>query len=165
MPGVELLNRFWTPLTNSANLRPIQPFEKRGELGRRQTHHPVLYARPAEFAVFETLINQNQTRAVPDQNFDPVRAFRPENEGCAAERIKLERLKNNRCKAIDPFAEINRPRGDIDPRRNRAENHLRLFDKPPIASTTAKMTSRGAFVGIRSFAPSISISMIEDGKA
>jgi hypothetical protein len=57
---------------------PIETFEKCAQLRRRQTHHAVLHARPAELAVLQTLAQQAKARAVPEDELHPVGSFRAE---------------------------------------------------------------------------------------
>ena len=86
-----------------------------------------------------------------------------ENEGCTTERIQLQHFLRNRRKAVQAFAKIDRPRCNVNPRRNRAEDHRRLFCSPPAASITAKIVSRDAFGGMRSLAP-LSLTSIIGGE-
>lgn len=56
--------------------------------------HPITHLRPDELAAFETLVNLHHPGLVPDQQLDPICAFRPEHEDRPAERIEPEHLRN-----------------------------------------------------------------------
>src|SRR3984885_2396532 len=66
--------RFENPLYG-LDTRPIEPIEQRGELDRRQLHHPVHDRRPAERSLLQLLPHQHQAAAVPDQYLQAVAAL------------------------------------------------------------------------------------------
>src|SRR3954464_7623641 len=55
---------------------PIEPFEQDGEFGCREPHDPVLDLGPAELALFQSLGDENDARAVPEDQLDPVSRLR-----------------------------------------------------------------------------------------
>src|SRR3546814_5116502 len=70
--------------------RPVQPFDQRRGLRRRQLHHPVSRAWPTELSIVQALRHQHQPGSVPDQELYPVRPARPEDKQHARERIESE---------------------------------------------------------------------------
>ena len=46
--------------------------EQDGEFGCREPHDPVLDLGPAELALFQSLGDENDARAVPEDQLDPV---------------------------------------------------------------------------------------------
>jgi hypothetical protein len=59
-------------------------------------------------------VSHNDAGLIPGQHLDRVRAFRPKNKSCAAERIKVLRLPHDKRQTVDPDPEILRARGHID---------------------------------------------------
>ena len=151
-----LLHRLRTSPPNRPDAGPVQALEQSGRLCGRQTHDPVFDPWPAKRRVVEPLVDQDQAGAIPNQNLDPVGAFRPEDEGRAAKGIEPQHLLHERRKPIQAFAEVDRLGRNIDPWWNRPENHRRLIESPSI---TARMTSRPAVTGIRARAPASSSSI------
>src|SRR3954468_22576382 len=134
---------------------PIQPFEQGGELGCGQPHGPVLDLRPAELALFQPLGDENDARAIPEHEFDPVGAFGPEHVNGARERVGAHRLTHERRQTISPFAEIDRARGHQDAHRACRPDH----DVALRARITAPIACGLAPDPIRTTMPSISTSI------
>src|SRR5262249_22978023 len=61
------------------NARPVEPLQKRRELGRRQSHHAVLDRRPSEAAVLQSLRHQHEPGLVPEQELYSVGALGSEH--------------------------------------------------------------------------------------
>jgi hypothetical protein len=61
------------------NAAPVETFEQRGKLRRRQSHHPILDLGPAELTVFQTFGKQTDARAVPKNQLYSIGALRAEN--------------------------------------------------------------------------------------
>src|SRR3954451_4387451 len=134
---------------------PIEPFEQDGELGCREPHHPVLDLGPAELALFQPLGDENDARAVPEDQLDPVSSFGPEHVNRARERVGAHRLTHKRREAIGPFAEVHRPGRHHDANSAGGPNHGPTFSAP----ITAAIACGLAPDPIRSTVPSISTSI------
>jgi hypothetical protein len=92
---------------------PVQPQQRR-QLRRRQTHHAV-DLRPAEDAVLQPLGEQAQTRSVPKDQFDPVRAL---GDG-ARERIGQDAfVAPSTSISIIPTSGLDLHRGSMIPPRS-----------------------------------------------
>jgi hypothetical protein len=92
-PGLtRLLDGLWLREAHNVHAHPVDAFEKRAQLRRRQTHDAILNARPAELSFPETLGEQAQSRAVPEHQFHPVGSSGPKAEDRAGERIGFELL-------------------------------------------------------------------------
>src|SRR3546814_4508423 len=86
--------------------RPVQPFDQRRGLRRRQLHHPVSRAWPTELSIVQALRHQHQPGSVPDQELYPVRPARPEDKQHARERIESELALDQRGEAHHSFPEV-----------------------------------------------------------
>src|SRR3954469_14579560 len=134
---------------------PIEPFEQDGEFGCGQPHHPVPDLGPAELALFQPLGDENDARAVPEHQLDPVSSFGPEHVNRARERVGAHRLTHKRREAIGPFAEVHRPGRHQDAHRAGGPNHGPTFS----ARITAAIACGLAPDPIRTTMPSIATSM------
>jgi hypothetical protein len=67
--------------------RPVEPLDQSRELCGRQAHDAVLDLRLVERAFLQPLGEQAQSRAIPDDHFDPVSALGAEHEHGAGEPI------------------------------------------------------------------------------
>src|SRR6476659_4862499 len=113
--------RFENPLYG-LNTRPIEPIEQRGELDRRQPHHPVHDRRPAERSLLQLLPHQDKSAGVPDQYLQAVAALGAIHYHRASERILGQHRLRQGGERMCTFAKINGPRrqqhasssGDID---------------------------------------------------
>src|ERR1700684_176107 len=54
------------------NAPPVDPFEQRLKLRRRQPHHPVLDLGPTELALLEPLGEEAQSRTIPPDQLHPI---------------------------------------------------------------------------------------------
>ena len=109
---------------------------------------------PHELAALEALVHQHHARLIPDQNLDPVRPFRTEHEGRAAERVETKHLLHLRSEPIMATAEIDRPRRDVNPQsapgaiivtlapRGSPETVARRQSPPPSAPRRRQSQSR-----------------------
>ena len=70
-----LLHSFRRNHAPRVDAHPIQTLKQRRQLRRRQSHHAVLDARPAEFAALQPFGEQAQARAVPEDQFHSVGAL------------------------------------------------------------------------------------------
>jgi hypothetical protein len=66
---------------------PRQAGQQHRQLHDREWHHAVLDRRPDETPGLQSFGDQNQSRVVKDQEFDPVRPARAEHEDIAGKRI------------------------------------------------------------------------------
>ena len=73
---------------------PVQAGKKRFELGDREFHDALADRRPGEVRLIKTLVDQNQSGAVPDQNLYPVGATRTEDHDDARMWVKAELALN-----------------------------------------------------------------------
>src|SRR3954449_10387105 len=134
---------------------PIEPFEQDGEFGCREPHDPVLDLGPAELALFQSLGDENDARAVPEDQLDPVSSFGPEHIDRARERVGAHRLTHESRETVCPFAEVDRPGRHHDAHRARGPNHGPTFS----ARITAAIACGLAPDPIRTTMPSISTSI------
>ena len=135
---------------------PVQSRHQNRQLRRRQNNRAVLNRRKGECVFFKPFCHQDHPGPVPENHLEPIFPFRPEDENIAAVRIGPQCLRHHRNQAVDPTAEINRPRrnqylqiaakADHDARRNTAITIESVF-----ASTPS---------GTRTRAPAVSISII-----
>src|ERR1700674_4905665 len=107
------------------NTRPIEPIEQRGELDRRQPHHPVHDRRPAERSLLQLLPYQHQTAGIPDQYLQAVAALGAIDDHRARERILGQHLLRQGSERVCTFAKINWPRRQQDASANRDIDHDR----------------------------------------
>ena len=142
-----------------ANPAPIEPFEQRRELRRRQTHHAVLDLRPTELAVLQPLGEQAHAGSVPKHHLHPVGAFGAKEVNRAVKRIGLHHVAHQRRQPLRAFAEIDRLRRHHHAHRAGRADHFATFNAPMIAVTIAAFASRQ----IQTLVPSIS-SSIEWGR-
>src|SRR3954466_15995176 len=134
---------------------PIEPFEQDGEFGCGQPHDPVLDLGPAELALFQPLGDENDARAVPEDQLDPVSSFGPEHIDRARERVGAHRLTHESRETVCPFAEVHRPGRHHDANRARGPDHDTAFR----AQITAAIACGLAPDPIRTTMPSISTSI------
>src|SRR3954467_7636444 len=134
---------------------PIEPFEQDGEFGCREPHDPVLDLGPAELALFQSLGDENDARAVPEDQLDPVSSFGPEHIDRARERVDAHRLTHESRETVCPFAEVDRPGRHHDAARARGPDHDTAFR----AQITAGIACGLAPDPIRTTMPSISTSI------
>jgi hypothetical protein len=133
---------------------PVQTLQKSAELSRGQTHHAIMDHRPVEAAFLEPLGHQAKPRAVPPDQFYPIRLLRSEHIDYAGEGIGTERRLHQRRQRIRPLPEIHRPCGDQDMRARAGTDHRVIFS----ASITAAITCVSAPREIFTDTPSISSS-------
>ncbi|MGY2936263.1 hypothetical protein ACVWZ6_005865 [Bradyrhizobium sp. GM6.1] len=156
----QLSSRLGTPRFFRADQPPIQPLEQGCEHRRRYPYHAVCDRWPNELATFKTLVHQHQTRSIPDQNLDPVRSFRSEHEGCAAERVETAKhLLHLRRKPIVATAEVDRPRRDVNLQIGTGPDHR----DARIARITRDSCSPSMAVSVRSTTSPIAISSLIAG--
>src|SRR4051812_34963505 len=134
---------------------PIEPFEQDGEFGCGQPHHPVPDLGPAELALFQPLGDENDARAVPEHQLDPVSSFGPEHIDRARERVGAHRLTHESRETVCPFAEVDRPGRHHDADCAGGPNHGPTFS----ARITAAIACGLAPDPIRTTMPSISTSI------
>src|SRR5271155_4280332 len=89
---------------------PVQSRHQNRELHRRQNNRAVLNRRKGERAFFKPFCHQDHPGPVPEDHLEPIFPFRPEDENIAAVGIGPQCLRDHRNQAMDPAAEINRPR-------------------------------------------------------
>jgi hypothetical protein len=151
-----------TPRPLRPHQPPIQPLEQRRQLRRRHPHHPVAHLRPDELAALQPLVNQHHPGLVPDQQLDPVRPFRPEDEDRPAERVQPEHLLHRQRQAVDALAEVHRPRRHEDLHRPAlAEHHdaaartarIARVSCPSSASAPARITTSPTTISTRTRPP------------
>ena len=133
---------------------PVQTFQKSPELGGGKPHHTVLDPRPLEAALLELLGHEAQSRAVPPDQLDPVRALRSENVNHARERIAAILSADQRRQGLGALSKIHRTRRHHHPRSCAGSNHRVALS----ASITAAMTPASAPRPIFTATPSISSS-------
>jgi hypothetical protein len=95
-------------LARFMNAPPVQPFKQRRQLCADKSHHAVFDLRPAEDAVLQPLGEQAQTRAIPEDQLDPVRPLGPEHIDRPRERI---RRMVSRTSAASPSAPLRKSTG------------------------------------------------------
>ena len=139
--------------------RPVEPFNERAKLRRRQTHHTIGDRRPFERALFQPLPDQHQAAAVPYQNLDPVGTATAERTSRAPEKgscARISRKTSAMAKLSAPLRKSSRPRRDQHPDAGQDRDH--------IAALTARSTSRrcrqSTPVATRITAPANSISTL-----
>jgi len=105
---------------------------------------------------FKPFRHQNHARAIPSDQFKPIRPFRPEDENVAAIRICVQSFCHKRYEAMNPFAKIDRLRGDqnLEIGTNRYHGARRSY-----ANTNLNVSLSARDETLMS-APSISISII-----
>src|ERR1700688_4085299 len=72
---------------------PVQAVEKNRELRSSQRDHAVLNRWPREAAHLKSLRIQNQTRAIPGEDFDSIVSLGAEHKQIAAERRHQHRQR------------------------------------------------------------------------
>src|SRR5262249_23848273 len=155
-----LLHRVWRRHKPRPNAHPVQTLDQRRQLRRRQSHHAVLDARPAEFAALQPLGEQAQARAIPEDQLHSVGALGAEAEDHARERIGPQLLLHQRRKPVHPFAEVHGFRRHQHPDRSGRDQHSasHAFERQTARNTAS--TSRGlAPPGTRTLIIPITISM------
>jgi hypothetical protein len=73
---------------------PVQTVEKNRELRSSQRDHAVLNRWPREAAHLKSLRIQNQTRAIPGEDFDSIASLGAEHKQIAAERITAQCVRH-----------------------------------------------------------------------
>lgn len=101
-------------------------------------------------------MHQHQARSIPDQNLDPVRSFRSEHEGCAAERIETEHLLHLCRKPIVATAEVDRPHCNVNLQISTGRDHR----DARTARITRDSCSPSMAVSVRSTTSPIAISSL-----
>src|SRR3954453_22328110 len=96
---------------------------------------------------------------IPEQNLDPVRSFRSEHEGCAAERIETEPLLHLCRKPIVATAEVDRPHCNVNLQISTGRNHR----DARTARITRESCSPSMSVSVRSTTSPIAISSLIAG--
>src|ERR1700687_5992075 len=138
------------------NAPPIPPLQQRRPLCRRQTHHAVLDLWPAEDAVLQPLCEQAQTRAIPEDQLDPVRTLGPEHVDRPAERIRCHGLAHQRRQSLRSLAEVDRSGSHHHPDRAGRADHAPAFN----ARSTALTAFTSAPRPTRTVTPLISTSIV-----
>src|ERR1700750_2690554 len=87
---------------------PVQAFEPRRQLRRRQAHHSVLDPWPTERSLLQALCEQAQTRSIPEDQLDPICPLGTEHIDRACERISVHVLAHQRSKPFHSLAEVDR---------------------------------------------------------
>jgi len=77
-------------------------------------HRAILHPGPVEFSIFKPLGHQAHAAAVPEDQFDSVRAFGPEHIDRARERVGTHLRLHQRCQSFRALAEVDRLGGDHD---------------------------------------------------
>src|SRR5271170_83309 len=138
---------------------PIEAFEKRAQLRRRQTHHAILHAWPAELAVLQTLAQQAKTRAVPEDELHPVGSFRAEAVNRAGEWIGLQLFLHQSRQSVHALAEVHGLRRHQHPHRpGRDQQAAHVLDRQT-ARRTASTSHASAPAGTRTVTAPITSSM------
>ena len=83
------------------NPAPIQPFEQCLKLGCAEPHDAVVDGRPAKLPVFQSLSDEHDAGAIPEEQLHPVGALR-------AEHVGAHRFAHQRRQSVGAFAEIDR---------------------------------------------------------
>src|SRR5215472_4727539 len=104
--------------------RPVQSFQQQPELRGAQANHPILHRRPHKAPVLQALVEQAQTRAVPGQDLDPISPLAAKHKQIAGERVLAQRLLDQGRQAVQPIAEIDRPRRHHDAYPGRYRDHV-----------------------------------------
>src|SRR5918994_4958451 len=81
---------------------PRQAGQEDGQLQHRQPDPTVGHWRPCEMTSLQPLRYQDQTRAVVDEQLDPVQAARAKHEDVARERIEPQRDLHQGRQTIHP---------------------------------------------------------------
>src|ERR1700687_633633 len=138
------------------NAPPIQPLKQCRQLRSRQSHHAVFDLRPAEVAILQPLGKQAQTRAIPEDQLDPVRTLGAEHIDRPRERVGRHGLAHQRCQSLGAFAEVDRLGRYHYPDRARRADHAPAFD----ARSTALTVFTSAPRPTRTITPPISTSIV-----
>src|SRR3984957_6421982 len=142
---------------------PIEAFEKRAQLRRRQTHHPVLYARPVELAVLQTLAQQAKARPIPEHELHPVGAFRAEAVDRAREWVGLQLLLHQSRQSVHALAEVHGLRRHQHPNRPGRDQQAAAHELDrQIARKTASTSRASAPAGTRTVTAPITSSMVAE---
>src|SRR3984957_4023780 len=131
---------------------PIETFDQRGQLRRRQSNDAILDLRPAELAILEPLGEQANARSIPENQLHPIRSLGPENVDSARERIRPHVLAHQRRQPFRSFAEVDRLCRHHNPDRARRPDHAPAFS----ARITAMTIFASAPRPTRTVTPSIS---------
>ena len=75
---------------NGMNPPPIEASKQRFELGVAQRHQAILDAGPGEGVLFQPLVGQHDTGAIPVDQLQPVCLARPEHEDGSGERVLVQ---------------------------------------------------------------------------
>jgi len=114
-------------LARLMNAPPVQPFQQCRQLRSRQAHHTVFDLGPAEDAVLQPFGEQTKSRAVPEDQLDPVRPLGTEHIDRARERIGRHGLAHQCCQSLSTLAEVDRLGRHHHPDRARRADHRLAF--------------------------------------
>src|SRR5580704_18243157 len=123
---------------------PIEAFEKRTQLCRRQTHHSVLNAPPAELAFLQSLAEQAKARAVPKDELHPVGALRAETVDRAGEWIGFQLLLQQGRQSVHALAEVHGLRRHQHPHRTRRDQYAAAHALDRRTARNTASTSRAS---------------------
>src|SRR5512132_675920 len=104
--------------------RPIEPFQQRRQLRRRQPHYAVADRRPLERRSLQPLPEQNQPAAVPDQEFHAVASLASEHVNRSRKRVLPQHRLDDRRETVGAAAEIDRLRRHQNPPAARSSECL-----------------------------------------
>jgi hypothetical protein len=124
-------------------------------LRRGQPHRPTLCARPPEYAGIERLGEEAKSRAVPEDELQPVGTPRAEHVEGAREGILAKRRLHQRGEPGGALAEINRIEGDHHAQARRNRDHRCPRSTPRIATSVSVRVATGT----RTRRPDASISI------
>src|ERR1700678_88215 len=139
-----------------SHLLPVQAVEKNRELRSTQRNHAVLDRGPNEAASLKSLRIQNQTRAVPGEDFDSIASLRAEHKKIATERIAAQCVRHQHRQRIHSAPEVYRARGH-QYAKTRTDRYHRVL---PAAKNTSRKTERSTspLIRMRTSPSSTSIS-------
>ena len=104
---------------------PVNPFQKRRELGRAQLYCPIARVRPDEASTMKAFIEKAHPIRVVPQQFYPVTAPASKDEELSGEWIGRQSRLHQRCESVDPAAHIREACHQPDPYACRQTQHGR----------------------------------------
>src|SRR5271169_6715097 len=124
--------------TAGSHFPPVQTVEKNRELRSGQRDHAVLNRWPREAAHLKSLRIQNQTRAIPGEDFDSIASLRAEDKQIAAEWIAAQCVRHQHRQRVQSAPEVDRARGH-QYAKTRADRYHRVVRA---AKNTSRKTER-----------------------
>src|SRR5271157_2667971 len=138
---------------------PIETFNQRGKLRRRQTHHAIFDPGPHELAL-QPLCEQAQPAAVPEDQLHSVSTTRSEAVNHTGEWVESQLLLHQRGKAHCTFAEVDRLRRHQHPHGSRRYQHSAAHaDTRLTARNTASIVRVSASLCTHTLMAPMAISM------